>query len=225
MSGAVVDVTILAPPPPDPAPPPAPVPTLAGDRMLSYLPTGIYGRSTIMRAILGALGGEIDELLALQQLAHDQFFVRRANEIGLDAWEDELGLVPNLSLTLSERQDRAVAHLRGYGTATIAVIKSVVGGYVYGEVEVDDESTDPSLADYTVRVTFIDETGIPSNLTDLQAASRAVVPAHLAITYVFNWTTWDEIDVVDAGAPRSWDSWDVANAGLPYTWDQMETLV
>ena len=38
----------------------------------------------------------------------------------------------------------------------------------------------------TVVIKFVDINGVPPNLTDLQAAARAIVPAHLEIQYEFD---------------------------------------
>lgn len=186
----------------------------AAQRMLSYLPTSLYQNATVMQAVLGALGGEIDDARAMLEDIHDQFFVQTATW-GLDRWEDELGL-PSKIGTDVERRSRVAARLLGYGTATISKVDEVAEAFANTYVFVDDESTDPSLPDYTTRVTFTSPTGIPPNVAQIEAALREVVPAHLAILYVYNWTLWNEIDAFN----RTWDAWD----GLNLTWDQMEIV-
>lgn len=192
--------------------------------MAKMLPT-LYDDSSFMAAVLEAQGSELDKLRAAIADTLNAFFVRTAPDWALDRWEAELDLPPAGSLTISERQDRLVSKLRGYGTANIATVESVAESYVYGAVQVDDQSTDATLPAYTIRVSFIDERGVPSNMKDVEAAIRDVVPAHLAIVFEFNYTTWNEIDTVNAGAPRTWDEWDIANGGVPYTWDEMEVLL
>jgi regulator of RNase E activity RraB len=192
-----------------------------GQEMAGYLPE-FYEQSRIMEELLEAEGAEFDLLRQAIEELLQQWFARTATW-GLDAWEVFLELPRQQGLLDSERQDRAVAKLRGFGVANKALIEQVAESYTYGEVEAFDQNDGEPA--YTIRIEFISETGIPSNLIDLQNAVRAVVPAHLGITYTYNWTTWNEIDTIDAGAPHTWDEWDTADAGGPYTWDEMEELV
>ncbi|GAW29774.1 phage portal protein, partial [Carboxydocella sp. ULO1] len=57
-------------------------------------------------------------------------------------------------------------------------------------------------------------TGVPPNLDDLKTAVRAVVPAHLAIMYEYNFFIWDEWDA----KAETWDTFDA----LGMTWDALE---
>lgn len=189
--------------------------------MATYLPP-LYDDSRVMAELLEAEGVEFDTLRgAIEELAL-QWFARSATW-GLDEWEDFLELPAQPSWTDTERQDRLVSRLRGYGSATKALIKAVASSYAYGTVEVYDQNDGEPA--YTIRIEYVSQLGVPSNLIDAQRAIRAVVPAHLEITYTFNFMTWTELDTINAGAPRTWDQWDTADAGGPYTWDEMEVLV
>ena len=182
--------------------------------MLSYLPR-YYESSEFMAELLEATGSELDSLRGAIESLLGNAFVRTATDWGLDRWEAELGLAPAPSLTELERQDRIIGHLRGFGTATREAVARVASAYAYGSVSVEDQDNDPVLV-YTVRITFTDDTGIPSNLEDVQRAVRAIVPAHLEVVYVFTYNTWDDVDA----ARLTWDEIDA----LGLTWDEWDEL-
>lgn len=64
-----------------------------------------------------------------------------------------------------------------------------------------------------MQIKFVDERGVPLNLNDLKDAIERIKPAHMAVTYVFTYTTWAEI----AGA-FTWGSL------TSLTWGQLTTL-
>ncbi len=175
--------------------------------MLTYLPR-YYETSRVMRTLLEAEGLELDKLrLALDETLN-QFFVNTATW-GLDRWEEELGLPVTPDQPEAERRDKIVSRLRGYGTATIAVVKQVAESYDKGAIDVVEDH-----AAYTITVHFVDTIGVPPNLDDLKGAVRAVVPAHLDILYEFNYFLWQELD------SKNW-IWDQLDA-LALTWDELE---
>lgn len=164
-----------------------PITSTRGKEMLSYLPK-YYETSRVMRALLEAEGLEFDKLRQALDETLNQFFIRTATW-GLDRWEEEVGLPVTPDQPESERRDKIISRLRGYGTATISVVKQVAEAYDNGAIDIiEDHSA------YTITVRFVDTTGVPPNLDDLKAAVRAVVPAHLDILYEFNYFLWDELD-------------------------------
>lgn len=186
-----------------------PITSPRGQAMLGYLHP-MYETSRVMRAILQSQGSEFDKALTAINEVLNQFYARTATW-SLETWEKELGLAPNPSLTDAERQDRIVSRLRGFGTCTITVAKSVAESYDKGAIDIAED-----FGSYTITVYFVDTTGVPSNLDDLKAALRAVVPAHLDITYVYNYFVWDELDA------KNW-TWDQLDA-LNLSWDELEVF-
>lgn len=184
-----------------------PITSTRGQEMLTYVP-GYYLTSRIMRAIIQAQGSELDKLRQTMDETLDQFFVNTATW-GLDTWEKELGLPPALDQPEAERRDRIVSRMRGYGTATISVVKQVAEAYDKGTITVIED-----FPGYTVTIRFVDTAGVPPNLDDLKAAVRAVVPAHLELLYEFNYFLWDDLDL------KLW-TWDALDT-LAITWDQLE---
>lgn len=157
--------------------------------MLSYLPR-YYETSRVMRAILQAEGTEFDKLRQALDEILSQFFVRTATW-GLDRWEEELGLPITPDQPEAERRDKIISRLRGYGTATISVVKQVAEAYDKGTIDVIEDH-----AAYTVTIRFVDTIGVLPNLDDLKAAVRAVVPAHLEIQYQFRYLLIKDIHEV-----------------------------
>lgn len=179
----------------------------SGKRMLSYLPP-LYETSRVMQGVLDAQGVEIDKLRQALTEVLDQFFVRTATW-GLDRWEEELGLSPAANQPISERRDRIVSRIRGYGTVTVALVKEVAESYDKGTVDVI-----PDPATYTVTIRFVDTMGVPPNIDDLKAAVRAVLPAHLDVKYEFRYFLWSDLDALNI----TWDDWDA----LGLTWNEVE---
>jgi hypothetical protein len=177
--------------------------------MLGYLPR-YYEASRVMRESLQSRGAEFDELRQALDEALDQFFVDTATW-GLDDWEKELELPLAPAQPEAERRDKVRSRLRGYGTATIVLVKQVAEAYDKGRCRVVED-----FPVYTLTVRFVDTTGIPSNLDDLKAAVRAVVPAHLDLEYELNYLVWDELDA------KGW-TWDQLDA-LGLTWDALEVF-
>jgi len=175
--------------------------------MLTYLPR-YYETSRIMRAILQTEGIEFDKLRQALDETLNQFFVNTATW-ALDKWEEELGLPITPDQPEAERRTKIISRLRGYGTATIYVVKKVAESYDKGSINVIEDH-----AAYTITIQFVDTTGVPPNLNDLKAAVRAVVPAHLDIKYEFNYFIWDELD------KKLW-TWDQLDA-LNLTWSELE---
>lgn len=197
--------------------------------MLSYLPS-YYETSRVMQAILQAQGTELDKLRQALDETLNQFFVNTATW-GLDKWEEELGLPITPEQPLDERRDKIISRIRGYGTATIYLIKSVASSYARGNVDVIED-----VAFYKVIVRFIDARGTPPNLEDLKKALRDALPAHLDVIYEFVYCRWEDLLRTTWGAfqgttwndlaPRLWSDL-AADAWGSYkgtTWQQIITL-
>lgn len=178
-----------------------------GPRMLASLPR-YYETSRVIGAIMDTEGQELDLLSEALTETLDQFYARTA-EWGLPLWEKEYNLSVAPGQPVKERQDQLVSRIRGTGTATLRIVKEVAEAYDNGSIDVLEHH-----AAYTVTIRFVDTTGVPPNLDDLKAAVRAVLPAHLAVEYSYNYFVWDDLD----GQQWTWDQLDA----LQLTWDQLE---
>lgn len=180
-----------------------------GNKMLSHLPP-YYETSRVMKSILQGQGAELDGLRQALDETLNQFFVRTATW-GLDLWEEKLGITTLPDQPTAERRDKIVAALRGFGTATIGVVKRVAEAYDHGEIDISENHTT-----YAITVYFVDTTGVPPNLNDFKTAIRAILPAHLEVFYAFNYFIWDELDA----KLWTWDALDIQTL----TWDRLEVL-
>ena len=184
-----------------------------GKEMLSYLPE-YYADSRVMQTLLETEGKEFDSLnLALNDEVSgngilQQFFVPTATW-GLDIWEQELGLPVSPDQPVSERRDKIISRIRGFGTATIGITKKVAESYDKGQINVIED-----FQRYNIILRFVDTAGVPPNIDDLKAAVRTVVPAHIEINYEYNYMLWMDLDELN----WTWEHLDSLNL----TWDELE---
>lgn len=146
-----------------------------------------YSNSAEAAAIQDGFQAAVDELWASAQAATAQCFVATATW-GLAHWETYLGLPAGDALSEQVRRERVISKLRGSGVSTKALVERVAESYYNGDAEVTEQ-----FADYTFTVRFLSTRGRPPGLEQLQAAIEEVKPAHLAVIYVFIYTTHDEL--------------------------------
>jgi hypothetical protein len=162
-----------------------------------------------MGNLCNANATELNNLNSQIQDTQNQFFVDTA-DTSLGRWEQEFGIDVNDNLDTAYRISRIKSRMRGQGTCTLALIQNVANSFDNGSVQVIEH---PSA--YTIEIKFISDYGIPPNLSDLQNAVSAIMPAHLAIVYTFTYMTWDAHD----GYNHTWSVWDAKNL----TWYEFET--
>lgn len=175
--------------------------------LIDLLPS-YYKNSPQVAALQSAFQHWTDALAAAREDLLAQLNVDTATW-GLALWERDLGLQTNMSAPYEFRRARVKSKLRGAGTTTIMLIKSVAESFSNGEVDVEEYPED-----YRFEVVFTGTYGIPPNMDDLTAAIEEIKPAHLAFAYVFTFMTWNEFDAYD----YTWDAWDALNL----TWDALE---
>lgn len=182
-----------------------------GQTLQSYLPP-YYQASKLLASILQVEGAQFDQLYSAVSDLLNQWFPATATWT-LGTWETILGLPPNPSLTTdSGRQQRIIALLSSNATATIEKVVSVANTFNDGQITVVED-----FAAYTVILSFVSQSGLPANITDFQNAMRNLIPAHLGISYVFRYLTWDRLDSYN----WTWNQLD----SLGLTWDQLSTYV
>lgn len=92
-----------------------------------------------------------------------------------------------------QRRANLKAKIRGFGTVTTALIKSVAESYANGEVEVIEDT-----ANYAITINFVGELGVPEKISDIQTALRVIIPAHLTVAYTFKYVTYDQSEITYA---------------------------
>ncbi|WP_235847555.1 YmfQ family protein [Paenibacillus tuaregi] len=175
--------------------------------MQDYLPK-YYADSKIVQHLLVQ---ESDEIMEYHKKVRDllnQFFVETATW-GLSRWEAICGIPVLESKPEDQRRSLIKSKLRGSGTVTVPVIKSVVDSFENGQIDVQE-----NFEKYEVVITFIGTRGIPANLDDVKAAVREIVPAHLGINYQFTYLRWEELDE----AKLTWEQLEAMNKN----WNQLE---
>lgn len=163
--------------------------SVRGKEMLAFLP-GYYSRSRIMGSILDAQGAELDKLWEALDGTLRQFYVSTATW-GLERWERELGIAVEPGKPFEQRRSVILSKLRGIGSVTPQLLKTVAEAYDGGTVEV---TAQPETYRFTVK--FIDTLGVPANLWDLQAAIEEIKPAHLAVDYEYKYLLIDQVQAM-----------------------------
>lgn len=165
--------------------------------MQSYVPELLRG-SRLFSTVLSVEGTEMDELSASQQEVLAQFYIETAADWGLDRWEEMLGLSSYAAKPLDQRRSRIIAKLRGMGTVTVTLVQNVAESYTYGKVAVIEH---PGQYGFTVK--FVDSRGVPLNINDVKDAIEKIKPAHLAVSYEFTFTTWQEVRALNWGQVKN----------------------
>ena len=97
-----------------------------------------------------------------------------------------------------------MSKLRGTGTVTKSMMKNVAASFVNGDIEIIEYPSE-----YCFAVKFTSRTGIPYNISDIQAMIEEIKPAHLAVEYIFTYKLWQDIMGI-------LNNWKTVNT---YTWE------
>ena len=115
--------------------------------------------------------------------------IKTATEAGITFREQLYGINP-INMTLEERRTNVLAKSRGGQGCTPELIK--LSALAYGhKVEIIE-----NFADYDFVIRFIDEIGIPSNMTDVRAVMNELKPAHLQVYFRFKYLVISEMDTL-----------------------------
>ena len=154
--------------------------------LMDYLPT-YYHDIKQMKELQRTLGYEVGAgSYALKDLLN-QFFIQTATW-GLDRWEKVYGITTDKSRSYEYRREVILAKLRGFGTTTKDMIKNVAIAFSGGEVEIQEYPSE-----YRFVIQFVGVKGIPQNMAGLISAIDEIKPAHLAYSFKYTYTTWDNL--------------------------------
>ena len=137
--------------------------------------------------IQAALEPEILELWNAKNSILAQLDVETATW-GLKFWEQTIGIAVDESKDLNHRRSTIKAKLRGAGTTTLEMVKSIAESFSNGKVELIEHS-----AISKVELHFISRLGIPPNMEDLTTTLREVFPAHLTWEYIYIYHTHKQL--------------------------------
>lgn len=155
--------------------------------MKSYLPQYYEGFKD-MDQVLEVEGAEFDQLLFAIYDVLEQWFIDTATW-GLARLEKAHGIIPDETKPIDQRRAYLKSKKRGVGTVNLALIRNVAESFENGTVAV---TADYSL--YQVFVRFIDTVGRPHNLGDIKKAIGDVIPAHLAVEFLFRYLLIKEVE-------------------------------
>jgi uncharacterized protein YmfQ (DUF2313 family) len=176
--------------------------------MLQNMPD-YYQESNTVTNILTRQAEEMDAYSTSVQDLMNQLFVSTATW-GLSYWESILDVPTDTSLTVDERRSALLAKLRGIGTVNASMLQNIAASFVNGEIDVVE-----NFSNYEIEIHFVGTRGIPSNLTLVRDSLERVVPAHLALTFIYTYLIWGELST------HTWNDLKSQNGGSGLTWDQL----
>ena len=151
--------------------------------------------------VQNAIGEVLEEFNEKREELFVQLFIKDATW-GLEAWERMYGIPVERAKGYEPRRERITAKLRGMGTTTKDMIRSVAAAYSNGEAEIIEKPED-----YHFYIKFIGKRGIPENMDDLIETMEEIKPAHLSYSFLYVYNTWGELAAM---------TWEEAAA---YTWE------
>ena len=170
--------------------------------MLEKMP-GYYRKSKVMNDLIHSIENEFERLKSETTLTENQFFVILSDR-DIKSHEEDVGLVPDTSADIETRRGRVLSKLRGTGTVTKTMMKNVAASFVNGDIEIIEYPSE-----YCFAVKFTSKTGVPYNISDIQAMIEEIKPAHLAVEYIFTYRLWqdilDEIQIWTTAKNYSWE--------------------
>ncbi len=118
----------------------------------------------------------------------NQFIVKTAT-FTLSRYEEQYGLPVNpAGITTEERRSRIKSRMRMNGPTTKEFLQNILNAWGNSEVEITE-----LFDQYLVKIKFISNNGIPSNLGDVREAISEIIPAHLNVLYDFKYRTHGEL--------------------------------
>lgn len=153
------------------------------DNMLRKLHK-IFRKDRWINALFDAIGWLLDTALTDMDKARAEFFVDTAVDM-LDTYERHLGISGN-GKSLDDRRAAVIAGRQRGGKVDIAQIQAAANAWKNGATSVD-------FVKGQIVISFISELGIPTDMDGLKASISTIVPAHLAIGYIFRYLLIEEV--------------------------------
>lgn len=144
----------------------------------------VFRKDAWINALFDAIGRLFDTVLADLDKVRSEFFVDTAVDM-LDTYERHLG-ISGADKSLENRRAAIIAGRQRGGKVDIAQIQAAANAWKNGATSVD-------FVDGKIVITFISELGIPTDMEGLKAAISTIIPAHLAIGYIFRYLLIEEV--------------------------------
>ena len=160
------------------------------DNMLSSLPTA-YRKDAWVIALLSAIAGVDDAQRAdADETAQQMFLDSMTWALAIE--ERIAGITPAAGASVEERRSVLQAKWRSTtGKCDVDLIQRVCDSWQNGEVDVD-------FADGEIVLRFVGAYGVPDAdaLAALQSAVQEVIPAHLAVKYLYRYLLVREVSAM-----------------------------
>lgn len=160
------------------------------DNMLSSLPTA-YRKDAWVIALLSAIAGVDDAQRAdADETAQQMFLDSMTWALAIE--ERIAGITPAAGAGVEERRSVLQAKWRSAtGKCDVDLIQRVCDSWQNGEVDVD-------FVDGEIVLRFVGAYGVPDAdaLAALQSAVQEVIPAHLAVTYLYRYLLVREVSAM-----------------------------
>lgn len=160
------------------------------DNMLASLPTA-YRKDAWVIALLSAIAGVDDAQRAVSSASAQQMFLDSMTW-ALAIEERIAGITPAAGASVEERRSVLQAKWRSAtGKCDVDLIQRVCDSWQNGEVDVD-------FVDGEIVLRFVGAYGVPDAdaLAALQSAVQEVIPAHLAVTYLYRYLLVREVSAM-----------------------------
>jgi hypothetical protein len=110
---------------------------------------------------------------------------------GLSIYESDYGIKVNESKPLADRRALIKSRMRGSGTVTSTLLKTVALAFTGGQIDVG--------FDGKINITFTDIVGTPPNLQDFKDAIEEIKPAFLDVIYAFLYNQYEDLTAFTYG--------------------------
>ena len=160
------------------------------DNMLASLPTA-YRKDAWVIALLSAIAGVDSAQRAVSSASAQQMFLDSMTW-ALAIEERIAGITPAAGASLEERRSVLQAKWRSAtGKCDVDLIQRVCDSWQNGEVDVD-------FVDGEIVLRFVGAYGVPDAdaLAVLQSAVQEVIPAHLAVQYLYRYLLVREVSAM-----------------------------
>lgn len=141
------------------------------------------------RKLFGGLGKTFDYINSLVEQLRNESRVLTAQDT-IPTREQELGIVPNSSLSLDVRRSGIIARTRDSGPITIDGLANSLQAYGI-VVEIHND-----FANSIMRIKIVNVTGIPAGLPQAQDFIREVVRAHVEVIFEFRFLMISEVEAL-----------------------------
>lgn len=146
----------------------------------------LYRLDKFINDLYEAIGEQFDLTQADIEQVVANALISTADLNTVEMYEEQMGIFPKSTQTLEERRFAVLAKWRSNDTCTLSMLQNVCNAWKNGEVSA-------SFADGRIKLTFVGEFGIPTDLGALRKALDEIKPAHLAIEYAFRYLLIKEV--------------------------------